>query len=637
MVGLNRVWLSLGLVVSLTAALLVGSPSPAGAVAGYGDVGEGIWYTDAVQWSTDKEIADIGGFCFGPDTPVSRGETAVWIHNMENRPDAGDPHSFTDVTDASQNDAISWMSNTGITTGTPATTFAPGETLRRAQVAAFLHRLAGEPPAPPHSFSDVVAGWQQDPVSWMSNTGITTGTSATTFAPEDTLTRAHLVTFLYRYSGEPDVTLNTSTPNCEPGEGVHNIPDSPPDHARPTWVFAGQVSQTEQNKLQEEMDYSQAYFADQFGVTATGFTILVGENYEALAPVYRDVVGADLSDFYHPEAQFTFAWVTRSAEGGAVITLMYGADRYSFESLEHHIAHEYFHVLQGQLASGFAQLQNGEIGWHTNAPSAPEWLVEGLASYADYKYTPSRSGRASFLDRYSPFKDLGWSAINEPIRSDDLATSINSANVICSFGEFYFYALSFVAALFLAELSPGQAEGDSYVNFWKLLGERSTWQEAFEEAFGIGINEFYDAFEEWLPTQIPSYDQVTIEILWPNVEAHPQVRGEFLYVIPHLDGNSNHILWSAGSRGFWQPTLYLTLTYPAGVTGIADSISLWWSDDQITTYLLGWYKDGELTDQSAEATPIQLSGTYDLKWTLPAHPNTLPRLRQGPRGSETDP
>ena len=76
-VGLSRVWLSLGLVVSLTAALLLGLPSPAGAVAGYGDVSEGAWYTDAVQWSVDNGIADIAGFCFGIETLVSRGETSV--------------------------------------------------------------------------------------------------------------------------------------------------------------------------------------------------------------------------------------------------------------------------------------------------------------------------------------------------------------------------------------------------------------------------------------------------------------------------------------------------------------------------------------------------------------------------------
>ena len=217
----------------------MGLPSPAGAVAGYGDVGEGTWYTDAVQWSTDNGITDIAGPCFGPDTPVSRGETAVWIYNMENPPDnrvqgdypttgpatgdddgVGDRHSFTDVTDASQDDAISWMANTGITTGKSPTTFAPDDTLTRAEAAAFLHRLEGEPAAPPHSFVDVVTAWQQGGVSWMADTGITTGKSPTTFAPEDTLTRAHLVTFLYRYQNEPDVTVNTTTPTCDPAQTV---------------------------------------------------------------------------------------------------------------------------------------------------------------------------------------------------------------------------------------------------------------------------------------------------------------------------------------------------------------------------------------------------------------------------------
>ncbi len=212
MTGLSRV----GLIVALTAALLVGVPSPAVAVAGFGDVSEGTWYTDAVQWAVDNNITGVEGPCFDPDVAVSRGETAVWIYNMENQPDAGERHPFTDVTDASQDDAISWMANTGITTGTSPTTFAPDETLKRAQAAAFLHRLDGEPSAPPHDFSDVVAPWQQDAVSWMANTGITTGTSPTTFAPDETLKRGQLITFLYRYQDEPEVTLDTTTPHCDP-------------------------------------------------------------------------------------------------------------------------------------------------------------------------------------------------------------------------------------------------------------------------------------------------------------------------------------------------------------------------------------------------------------------------------------
>ncbi len=206
-----------GLVVALTAALSMGFPAPAGTVAGYGDVPEGTWYTNAVQWSTDNNVTGATRPCFAPSVAVSRGETAVWIYNMENQPGAGDRHSFTDVTNVSQHDAVSWMANTGITNGTSPTTFAPDETMTRGQAATFLHRLAGEPAAPPHSFSDVVASWQQNSVSWMANTGITNGTSPTTFAPDETLTRAQLVTFLYRFQNEPDVTIDTSTPDCDPG------------------------------------------------------------------------------------------------------------------------------------------------------------------------------------------------------------------------------------------------------------------------------------------------------------------------------------------------------------------------------------------------------------------------------------
>ncbi|MCY4492347.1 MAG: S-layer homology domain-containing protein [Acidimicrobiaceae bacterium] len=185
-------------------------------MAGYGDVAEDTWYTNAVQWSTDNGITGIETPCFEPGSAVSRGETAVWIYNMENQPEPGDFHSFTDVTVATQHAAISWMYFKGITTGTSDTTFSPDETLTRAQIATFLHRLAEKPVAPPHSFGDVAAAWQQDGVSWMAHTGITTGTSDTTFSPDDTLTRAQLVTFLYRYKNTPNVTINASTTDCDP-------------------------------------------------------------------------------------------------------------------------------------------------------------------------------------------------------------------------------------------------------------------------------------------------------------------------------------------------------------------------------------------------------------------------------------
>ena len=204
-----------GLVIGLVAALLGWPPQPAEGVAGFGDVDDGRYYTEAVQWAVDEGIVDAGA-CFWPESPVTRGDAAVALWRMQGSPET-EAHSFVDVLDPTQNDAVSWLSSTGITTGTSATTFAPNVTLNRAHIATFLWRLAGKPNPPrPHSFVDVHAGWQQDPVSWLSATGITTGTSASTFSPENTLNRAQLVTFLYRYNGKPAVTVDRRTPYCDP-------------------------------------------------------------------------------------------------------------------------------------------------------------------------------------------------------------------------------------------------------------------------------------------------------------------------------------------------------------------------------------------------------------------------------------
>ena len=190
--------------------------SDADAVAGYGDVSRDNYFAEAVQWSADYSVTNIPGSCFGPDLPVSRGETAVWIWNMSIRPQPSSSHSFGDVADETQSDAVSWMSETGITTGTSSTTFSPDSTLTRGQVSAFLWRLADRPAAAPHGFTDVTASWQEGPVSWMAETGITTGTTSSTFSPDIPLTRAHLVTFLYRYSGSPAVTLDQDYSECNP-------------------------------------------------------------------------------------------------------------------------------------------------------------------------------------------------------------------------------------------------------------------------------------------------------------------------------------------------------------------------------------------------------------------------------------
>ena len=95
---------------------------------------------------------------------------------------------------------VVWAVKNGVTNGTSATTFSPNATCTRAQVVTFLHRTEGSPAAgSANPFTDVPAGqYYTDAVLWAVAKNITNGTSATTFSPNATCTRAQIVTFLYR-------------------------------------------------------------------------------------------------------------------------------------------------------------------------------------------------------------------------------------------------------------------------------------------------------------------------------------------------------------------------------------------------------------------------------------------------------
>ena len=121
---------------------------------------------------------------------------------------------FTDVPAGSYyEDAVIWAVDKGITTGTSATTFNPNGICTRAQAVTFLWRAAGSPAAKSSAmpFADVKAGsYYYDAVLWAVEQGITTGTSATTFIPDATCTRAQIVTFLWRANGSPAVSGNSA-------------------------------------------------------------------------------------------------------------------------------------------------------------------------------------------------------------------------------------------------------------------------------------------------------------------------------------------------------------------------------------------------------------------------------------------
>ena len=106
---------------------------------------------------------------------------------------------------------VLWAVSGGITTGTSATTFSPGDDCMRAYVVTFLWRAAGcpEPKSAANPFVDVAPGsFYEKPVLWAVENGITNGADATHFNPAGVCNRAQIVTFLYRAFGSPAVDTN---------------------------------------------------------------------------------------------------------------------------------------------------------------------------------------------------------------------------------------------------------------------------------------------------------------------------------------------------------------------------------------------------------------------------------------------
>lgn len=131
-------------------------------------------------------------------------------------PDAQSPDgsAFADIPNSAYYaDAVAWAVENGITTGTSAATFGPNNGCTRAQVMTFLWRAAGcpVPKSTVSPFTDVQSGvYYYEAVLWAVENGITVGTSATKFSPDVTCSRAQIATFLWRSEDQSAVSTVNS-------------------------------------------------------------------------------------------------------------------------------------------------------------------------------------------------------------------------------------------------------------------------------------------------------------------------------------------------------------------------------------------------------------------------------------------
>lgn len=171
----------------------------------FDDVKSGAFYFDAVQWAVENGITNgTGKNTFSPNAVCSRYQIVMFLWRAAGQPEAKAAVSFADVKPGDIfYEAVQWAVERGITKGTSSTSFSPFAPCTRGQIVTFLYRSAGSPAiSGACDFSDVSAGsFCHDAVIWASSEGITKGTSAGRFSPNEGCTRAQVVTFLYRASG----------------------------------------------------------------------------------------------------------------------------------------------------------------------------------------------------------------------------------------------------------------------------------------------------------------------------------------------------------------------------------------------------------------------------------------------------
>ena len=175
------------------------------------DVKEKDYYYEPVLWAVANSItAGTSKTTFSPDNPCTRAQVVTFLWRAAGSPAPTQTNNpFTDVPAGQYYyKAVLWAVEEGITAGTSKTTFSPDESCTRAQVVTFLWRAAGEPTPQKNDnpFNDVPQGqYYYNAVLWAVEEGITAGTSKTTFSPDEPCTRGQIVTFIYRYmtSDEP--------------------------------------------------------------------------------------------------------------------------------------------------------------------------------------------------------------------------------------------------------------------------------------------------------------------------------------------------------------------------------------------------------------------------------------------------
>lgn len=176
--------------------------------AGFPDVDGNADYADAIQWAAEQGY--INGYPdgrFGVNDPVTRAQLAAIFCRAAGSPAASGMSRFSDVqATAYYATAAIWAENSGLISGYPDGRFGVNDPVTRQQVVTILWRWAGSPDASGEDYADEtsIATYAQTAVDWSQSNHILAGRENGFFAPNDSATRAEVVSALYQYRTKLD-------------------------------------------------------------------------------------------------------------------------------------------------------------------------------------------------------------------------------------------------------------------------------------------------------------------------------------------------------------------------------------------------------------------------------------------------
>ena len=191
----------------LSAVMIFSMSSVSFAAAGnnvFDDVSENVWYAEAVQYVNENGLmSGTGNSLFSPQENTSRAALAAVLYRAEGSPAADIQNNFNDVdTDEWYTDAVNWASSENIISGYGNEEFGVNDPVTREQIAAILWRYAGSPAAEAsEDFSDEnsISPYAAEAVDWTRNNGIMSGKENNSFDPQGYATRAEIAMVLFNF------------------------------------------------------------------------------------------------------------------------------------------------------------------------------------------------------------------------------------------------------------------------------------------------------------------------------------------------------------------------------------------------------------------------------------------------------